>query len=128
MEHVHLLHEYLDEIKRLIKKTGTIFIAVPNYTSVDAGIYKNYWAAYDVPRHLYHFSPSAMSLLLNQHDLKLKQIRRMWFDSFYIGLLSEKYKTGKTRIVKGFLNGALSNFHSLLNKSRSSSLIYVIEK
>jgi SAM-dependent methyltransferase len=126
LEHVHSLHEYMKQLKTLLKPGGRLFIAVPNYTSYDAQMYKADWAAYDVPRHLYHFSPRSMRKLLENHNLALVSVRPMWFDSFYVSLLSEKYKTGKGNLVKGAWAGFVSNFKTLFQKERCSSLIYVI--
>lgn len=128
IEHVHSLHHYLAQLKKVLKPGGTIFIAVPNYTSFDAGSYKQFWAAYDTPRHLYHFSPIAMQQLLQKHGLQLKSVKPMWFDSFYVSLLSEKYKSGRSNLVKGFLNGAVSNWKALFNPKKASSLIYIVSK
>lgn len=128
LEHVHQLHEYLDQLKLLLKPGGILFVAVPNYTSQDAAYYQQHWAAYDVPRHLYHFSPASMRELLRQHGLTLKAIKPMWFDSFYVSLLSEKYKTGQSSLLKGFIHGLESNRKALRNKERCSSLIYVISR
>lgn len=128
IEHVHSLHDYMDQLRKILKPGGVMFIAVPNYTSLDAKIYGQYWAAYDVPRHLYHFSPVAMNKLLIQHELKLKAVKPMWFDSFYVSLLSEKYKTGHSNLVKGFWNGTISNAKAVFNKEQASSLIYIISK
>jgi len=128
MEHVHSLHQYINQLKKILKPGGALFIAVPNYTSYDADNYKQFWAAYDVPRHLYHFSPVAMQKLMQLHGLKITRILPMWFDSFYVSILSEKYKNGKINLVKGFWNGALSNAHSLMKKEKASSLIYIISK
>ena len=127
LEHVHRLHDYMDQLKRLLKPGGVLLIAVPNYTSFDAQLYGRFWAAYDVPRHLYHFSPASMRTLLKQHGLRLETIRPMWFDSFYVSMLSEKYKNGKASLVKGFINGLRSNLKAGKgNNARCSSLIYVI--
>ena len=126
LEHVHTLNEYLGQLKKLIKPKGKIFIAVPNYTSYDAAIYHEFWAAYDVPRHLYHFSPNAMRSLLKKHGLRLINIRPMWYDSFYVSLLSEKYKTGKNNFIKAFITGLKSNIKALSNNEKASSLIYII--
>ncbi|CAN5211292.1 class I SAM-dependent methyltransferase [soil metagenome] len=126
LEHVHKLDEYMIHIKRLLKESGKIFIAVPNYTSYDAKVYQQFWAAYDVPRHLYHFSPKSMKSLLEGHNLKLQAVLPMWFDSYYVSLLSEKYKTGKQNIVKSFFNGSISNLKAIFNTEKCSSVIYVI--
>jgi 2-polyprenyl-3-methyl-5-hydroxy-6-metoxy-1,4-benzoquinol methylase len=127
LEHVHRLHEYMAQLKKLLRPGGVLLIAVPNYTSFDAQLYGRFWAAYDVPRHLYHFSPASMRSLLKSHDLRLEKIQPMWFDSFYVSMLSEKYKNGKASLVKGFINGLRSNLKAGKgNHSRCSSLIYVI--
>lgn len=128
LEHVHELHIYLKKITELLTPKGRIFIAVPNYTSYDAKVYKQYWAAYDVPRHLYHFSPESVKQLITTHNLKIKTIRRMWFDSFYVSMLSEQYKKGRNNIIRAFWNGLISNIITLGNKNKCSSLIYIIEK
>lgn len=128
LEHVHKLNEYIIELKRLIKPQGKIFIAVPNYTSLDAQKYKQNWAAYDVPRHLYHFSPQSMRQLLLKHQLHLDEIKPMWFDSFYVSMLSEEYKSSKSNLPKALISGSASNFRALKNKEQASSLIYIISK
>jgi SAM-dependent methyltransferase len=128
LEHVHSLHAYIEQLKKLLRRGGCIFIAVPNYTSYDAECYQGCWAAYDVPRHLYHFSPDAMEGLLVQHGLHMQALRPMWFDSFYISMLSEKYRNGKGNIVKAILRGVLSNMKAFVDKSRCSSLVYVVLK
>jgi hypothetical protein len=115
-------------LKVLLKDNGKLFIAVPNYTSKDAAIYKEYWAAYDVPRHLYHFSPKAMQILIEKNELKLLKCLPMWYDSFYISLLSSKYRNGKANLFLAPLNGLLSNFYAMRDVKKCSSVIYIISK
>ncbi|MBS1946403.1 MAG: class I SAM-dependent methyltransferase [Bacteroidetes bacterium] len=128
LEHVHNLHDYLEQLKKIIRPGGKIFIAVPNYESYDASFYKDYWAAYDVPRHLYHFCPEAMFKLLHKHELKLHATRPMWFDSFYVSLLSEKYKQEKKNSLRGWAVGFISNLKCYIEKEKCSSLIYIVGK
>jgi 2-polyprenyl-3-methyl-5-hydroxy-6-metoxy-1,4-benzoquinol methylase len=128
LEHVHDLHNYMEQLKKILKPNGKIFIAVPNYTSYDARFYKGFWAAYDVPRHLYHFSPEAMFQLLSIHDLHLLASRVMWYDSFYISLLSEKYRKKEKNAIRGLLVALFSNLRAFVDKERCSSLIYIIGK
>ncbi|HEY8657411.1 MAG TPA: class I SAM-dependent methyltransferase [Hanamia sp.] len=125
LEHVHDLHDYINQLKKLLKPGGKLFIAVPNYTSYDAAIYKEFWAAYDVPRHLYHFSPESMKKLLNTHGLKIEMEKPMWYDSVYVSMLSEQYKTGRPHPVKALISGLISNFKTLAKKRKCSSVIYV---
>jgi SAM-dependent methyltransferase len=125
LEHVHALHPYLDRLRALVSKTGRIFIAVPNYTSYDASVYGGAWAAYDVPRHLYHFSPDAIDQLLTRHGLQLHYSQPMWYDSFYISMMSEKYRNGKGNMPAAVYRGLVSNIKAFVDKSRCSSLIYV---
>lgn len=128
LEHVHNLAAYLNQLKLLLKKDGKLFIAVPNYRSKDATIYREYWAAYDVPRHLYHFSPESMEFLLNKGGFGIVQYRPMWYDSFYISLLSSKYKNGRTHFIAALWNGLRSNLSAMANVKKCSSVIYIIEK
>lgn len=135
LEHVHDLSNYIQQLKTLLKGKGRIFIAVPNYTSLDATIYKEHWAAYDVPRHLYHFSPLSMQVLMEKNGLKVLEYKPMWYDSFYISLLSSKYKNarlpvrqGKTNWLAAFWNGLRSNFLAISDQKKCSSVIYIIEK
>lgn len=128
LEHVHDLHDYVEQLKNLLTENGKIFIAVPNYTSADAAVYSKYWAAYDVPRHLYHFTPKAIEKLALLHGLRLQAKKPMWFDSFYISLLSSKYRSGGTSWMGAGWNGMRSNLTALFNKDRCSSLIYILKK
>jgi SAM-dependent methyltransferase len=128
LEHVHELSAYVQQLKTLLKEKGRLFIAVPNYTSKDAAIYKECWAAYDVPRHLYHFSPRSMQVLMEKHGLKLLAYKPMWYDSFYISMLSSKYKNVKTNLLASFFNGFRSNLNALGDAKQCSSVIYIIGK
>jgi len=128
LEHVHQLHPYIEQLKSLLKAKGKLFIAVPNYESLDSSIYKLFWAAYDVPRHLYHFNPKAVDKLMLQHGLKVIAKKPMWFDSFYISLLSSKYKNGNTSWIGAGLSGLRSNIRTLFNKDYCSSIVYIIDK
>ncbi len=129
LEHVHDLNAYMKIFHSLLKPNGRLIIAVPNYTSYDAGYYKKYWAAYDVPRHLYHFSPLSMHYLAKKHKMSIMQKLPMWFDSFYVSLLSEKYKqSGMIGMIRAFFIGCISNLTALSNVDRGSSMIYEIKK
>lgn len=125
LEHVHDLHDTLDEFKRLLKNNGILIVAVPNHSSWDAKYYKQYWAAYDVPRHLYHFTPDSIDRLLTVKGFSKMSIKSMWFDSFYVSMLSEKYKTGRIRILHALFSGLLSNIFSLFSPGTCSSQIYL---
>ncbi|MFY7839898.1 MAG: methyltransferase domain-containing protein [Lacibacter sp.] len=125
LEHVHQLDEYIVRIKELLAPEGRLIVAVPNCASKDCEIYGANWAAYDVPRHLYHFSPQSMRTLMQRHGLKVIDTKRMWLDSFYIAMLSEKYIGGN--IIKAVWNGFRSNLVTFFNKEKCSSVVYVIE-
>jgi predicted SAM-dependent methyltransferase len=128
LEHIHLLDENMKEYSRLLQKDGRLIIAVPNHDSYDAKHYKAFWAAYDVPRHIWHFAPSQMKRFAEKHGFKSKSLHIMPFDSFYVSMLSEKYKKSKLGLIKGLFYGKISWIVSLLNKTKCSSVIYVFEK
>ncbi len=131
LEHIPDIIHTIQWIKNSLAENGTIYIAVPNYNSHDSKYYKKYWAAYDVPRHLWHFSQQAMAELISNNGLRLVESIPMKLDSYYVSLLSEKYKNNNTTSVismmKAFLVGFQSNLNSKKN-SEYSSLIYVIKK
>lgn len=128
LEHIHTLQQYLQQFHSILKSEGKLFIAVPNYTSYDAQHYKEYWAGYDVPRHLYHFSPKSMELLAAKNNFKICKTYAMWFDSTYVAMLSEQYKTSKQSFIKALFVGMLSNVKAIFNSKNCSSVIYVLEK
>jgi 2-polyprenyl-3-methyl-5-hydroxy-6-metoxy-1,4-benzoquinol methylase len=128
LEHVPNLNERVEGLKRLIKPKGIIIIAVPNCDSLDARLYKEEWAAYDVPRHLYHFTPQDIEALFRKHELKVFRILPMIFDSFYVSMLSEKIKSGNTNIIRSTWNGLRSNLSALKSGKKYSSQIYLIRK
>ena len=128
MEHLEHLNEMWETLHRILKDKGVLIVAVPNPESYDARKYKEWWAAYDVPRHLWHFSPSVMQRFGEKHGFVLEKEHPMPFDAFYVSMLTEKYKSNELSFVKGLWTGTLAWFSALGNKERSSSLIYVFRK
>jgi 2-polyprenyl-3-methyl-5-hydroxy-6-metoxy-1,4-benzoquinol methylase len=126
LEHVHDLTGYLQHLKLVLKSNGRLIIAVPNYTSLDASKYKGNWAAYDVPRHLYHFSPRSMQILMEKMGMRILEYKPMWFDSFYVSLLSSKYMHQTTKWISALWTGIRSNLSALSDKQKCSSVIYII--
>ena len=127
LEHLPDLENQIQKLSSLLEEEGTLVIAVPNFKSFDAKYYKEFWAAFDTPRHLWHFSKTAIEKLFLKRGLKLVKIKPMLFDSFYVSLLSEKYKTGKQNIGKAFFIGLRSNLIGVRTKEYSSH-IYVLKK
>lgn len=126
LEHIPNLEEVIEDLSKLLEPGGILVIAVPNFKSYDAKHYKEFWAAFDTPRHLWHFSKIAMTKLFSQ-NFHLRRIEPMLFDSFYVSLLSEKYKTGKSFSLKAFWIGLVSNIKGMTNKEYSSH-IYIFER
>lgn len=124
------LADFKEEAKWLaehLEENGCIVIAVPNYRSYDAKKYKSKWAAYDVPRHLYHFSEKSIRTIFSEVNFALVDVKPMWFDSFYVSILSEKYENSKFSFVKGIFSGLRSNI-SALSTGEASSHIYILKK
>ena len=127
LEHIPDLENQIIFLKNHLTDNGILVIAVPNYKSKDAQIYKQFWAAFDVPRHIWHFSKKSIQLIFEEKGFNLIETKPMPFDAFYVSLLSEKYKTGKVSYFKGFFNGLLSNL-SAIRTGEYSSLIYILKK
>jgi SAM-dependent methyltransferase len=128
MEHFHDPFKYVNEIKRLLKREGKCIIALPNCGSYDADSYGPQWAGYDVPRHLWHFTPESFRFLCNKTGLKLISENPLPLDVFYISQLSEKYMGSSAPFIKGMLKATLFAFHAWFIKKKTSSLIYIVEK
>ena len=126
LEHVPDLNHQIKELKRLLKPTGSLIIAVPNFKSFDAQHYGRFWAAYDVPIHFWHFSKTAIQKLFQKEQMELVKILPMKFDSFYVSLLSEKYKSGRMNFVKAFFIGLWSNIKAKSDMEYSSH-IYILK-
>lgn len=124
LEHVYELKESVETYLNLLKPNGTLFIAVPNLESWDAQHYKEYWAAYDVPRHLYHFRKKDIENLFKEQNFEVSTTLPMKFDSYYVSMLSEKYKKGS--LLSAVWNGFKSNRKA--KKFGYSSQVYVIKR
>lgn len=127
LEHIHQLDKTLQHISGLVKEGGHLIIALPNLKSWDAKNYKEYWAAYDVPRHLYHFDKDTVKKLVEAFGFQMTAVKPMMFDSLYVSMLSEKYKGNGLSSIRGALNGLRSNF-AAMGKKEYSSHIYIFKK
>jgi 2-polyprenyl-3-methyl-5-hydroxy-6-metoxy-1,4-benzoquinol methylase len=127
LEHVENLQEYISKLENLLAEDGRLIIAVPNFKSYDSIYYKEHWAAFDVPRHLWHFSQTSISKLFSEVDMIVEKTIPMKFDAYYVALLSEKYKSEKMNPLKSFYRGFVSNWKAKKTKEYSS-LIYVLKK
>ena len=126
LEHLPNTDDQMAVFKNLLKQNGVLILAVPNFKSHDALYYKNYWAGFDVPRHLWHFSKSSISKIVERQNMKVIKTIPMFFDAYYVSLLSEKYKTGSLNPFKAFWTGLISNLKAKRN-GEYSSLIYIIK-
>lgn len=128
LEHVHDLNQTIQALRNHLSTKGRLIIAVPNHESLDQEIYKQYWAAYDVPRHLYHFNQLTIKELMKYNQFELEEVLPMKLDAYYVSMLSEKNKTGKNNYTNALLNGWKSNTWATKNNLNYSSLIYIFKK
>lgn len=128
LEHVHDLNETIQALKKHLSKSGSLVIAVPNHESLDQQIYQQQWAAYDVPRHLYHFNQLTIKELMKYHKFTLEETIPMKLDAYYVSMLSEKHKSGKINYFRSIVNGWKSNTWAKKNNKNYSSLIYIFKQ
>lgn len=132
LEHIHNLRKTGKKLVELLKDDGTLYIAVPNFDSKDSKIYREKWAGLDVPRHLYHFTPETMGIFADQIGMRITDKKPMKFDSYYVSLLSEKYKNPKSssikQLINGFINGFISNKFARNNRFNYSSILFILKK
>ena len=127
LEHIPDLENFIPQLKSKLKESGILYIAVPNFESFDAKFYKKYWAAYDVPRHLWHFSPESFEKYFNSFGMKIEKRQALWFDSYYVSMLSEQYKKTPLGILRALIIASISNTMAVFT-GNYSSVIYQITK
>ncbi|HOW24061.1 MAG TPA: class I SAM-dependent methyltransferase [Bacteroidales bacterium] len=127
LEHIARPSETLEQLRRILTPGGILLVAVPNHASLDAMIYGPCWAAWDVPRHLFHFTYHAMETLMRQHHFRIIHTLPMKRDAYYISLLSERYKHGRINYARALRNGWRSNRYARKNNHTCSSMIYVLK-
>ncbi|MBN2862067.1 MAG: class I SAM-dependent methyltransferase, partial [Bacteroidales bacterium] len=128
LEHLQEPLRYAEEIRRLLRPGGVCIVALPNCDSYDARYYGEFWAAWDVPRHLWHFNPHTFRNFAAKSGFKLHKIRSLPFDVFYISSLSEKYKACRSYFVSGMIKALWFSILTLFARERSSSLVYILKK
>ncbi len=131
LEHLHFPEETLKKCHGLLKPGGMLLIALPNYQSWDGRHYQNFWAGYDVPRHLWHFTTKSVEMLLEQQEYQLLEMVPMWWDAYYISLLSEIYRNKPKNVLAQYWNGLISGIKSNLHARKTgqySSLLYLAVK
>lgn len=128
LEHVYDLHEQMELLSGILGDDGLLFVAVPNSGSYDASFYGNYWAAWDLPRHLYHFDQNTLRKVLEDHGYRIIERIPMKMDAFYISMLSEKYKNGGSGLLSGIYRGFISNIYAAKHQMNYSSIIFVARK
>ena len=127
LEHFHDPFGYMKQIRRLLKPEGVLVVALPNCKAYDSGYFGRYWAAWDVPRHLWHFDPNTLKSFVEKAGFKIKYIKRLPFDVFYISILSEKNNRRKFAALTGIIFGLIFWTGSLFRKEKSSSLTYILQ-
>ncbi len=127
LEHVDDLKWQVAQLQRLVKPSGRVVIAVPNYKSYDGQYYKEHWAAYDVPRHLNHFNRITLSKIFKTSGLELVKMDKLKWDAYYISYLSEQYRHHSLPLVRGLYRGFISNC-TARRSGEWSSLVYVFER
>ena len=128
LEHIHQLGKTIEQMNKILFDDGVVIIAVPNCNSFDAKKYRECWAAWDLPRHLYHFTEKDIKTIFKKYGFQLTEVLPMKFDSYYVSLLSEKYKTGSSDLISGFFSGLKSNLSASETDRGYSSQIYVLKK
>jgi 2-polyprenyl-3-methyl-5-hydroxy-6-metoxy-1,4-benzoquinol methylase len=128
LEHLHDPEDYISKIHALLKPGGICLVALPNSSSFDEKFYRRFWAAFDVPRHLWHFDPSTFRHFSEKSAFKIESQSVLPFDVFYISILSEKYRGSKFPFIQGLIRGSWFALLSFFSRSGSSSIVYILRK
>ena len=130
MEHLYDLEKVINRLDELLEDDGHLVVALPNYKALEVSVYKKYWNGWDVPRHLWHFSPESLTQLFKKHNFKLKKMNMMPLDPFFNTLLTNKYRQRNSmfNIIRMLFIGGLSFLNGLINVRRASSIIYILAR
>ncbi len=127
LEHIHNPFVLIQSLKKRLNKKGKFFIAIPNFKSFDSKHYGKYWAGYDTPRHLWHFSRKSIHLIAKKNRFSIFKEKGLHLDSIYVSYLSEKHKRKHFPLLFGVVIGFVSILNSLFTKE-SSSFLFVLKK
>lgn len=128
LEHLYNPKNYISSIQKIIHDQSIIIIALPNHQSWDGRHYKEYWAGYDVPRHLWHFDASSINTLMSDLGFRCINMHRLPYDAFYVSLLSERYRGNFLSTIRAMFAGVISSIKSWMDVKQTSSIIYIYKK
>ncbi len=74
LEHTHNPMKVCEEIRRILKEGGFLVIQVPNKDCFQFKLFKERWAAFDVPRDLYYFGIQPLRSLLQRVGFEIVKI------------------------------------------------------
>lgn len=63
LEHVHQVKQVVTRVREWLKPGGIFYVIAPNIEALEARAFRSYWYGLELPRHLYHFAPAALSQL-----------------------------------------------------------------
>ena len=87
LEHVPDPRRTIEEIARILRPEGLLVLSLPNPDCLEAGLFGPYWAGWDVPRHLYIFSPSVLERLLAETGFQIQEVNS-FTGRYYVLVLS----------------------------------------
>jgi 2-polyprenyl-3-methyl-5-hydroxy-6-metoxy-1,4-benzoquinol methylase len=128
LEHMYHPKDKIEVLEKILSDNGIMIVAIPEYKSFDGGYYKQNWAGWDLPRHVYHYNESTLTRLMDELNFKLIGKHSLMFDSFYISLLSEKNLNTRLGTIRAIIIGFLSNIMAIFSSYPFSSQIYVFKK
>lgn len=128
LEHLYRPDEWISEVSRMLKDDGKCILALPNFSSADAEWFGNSWAALDVPRHLWHFTPGSVQLFAERNGFSCERVLPLPLDLFYISILSYRNRGISPALIRGMITGVFLAVRSGFRKEKSSSLVYVLAK
>jgi len=130
MEHLYDLNKVMKRFDELLNPNGSLVIALPNYNALEVQTYKKYWNGWDVPRHLWHFSPQSIRKLVGNHGFEITSMHTMPLDPLFNTLLTNKYRKGNplVNVLRMGTVGVASLIQGFFNVEKASSIIYIIKR
>ena len=126
LEHIYDLDDAFSLISRSLIEKGVLIVSVPNYNAAERPWFKSKWIAYDVPRHVHHFTIESIKKILDKYGFEIIDYRPMYIDTIYNIIMS--YNSRLEVILKAPLLILIMLAKIFIYKSKASSIMLACQK
>ena len=87
LEHLDDPHQVMRRLYELLAPNGVIFLAVPNFSSIEARKFLQSWFHLDIPWHKYHFNDKSIKYMTSKNNLIIMKMSTRCLEQGVYGLI-----------------------------------------